>query len=71
MMGETYILSLKEANAIEMMDYYGDKLKTPSYRKNGWFKIQLDGACNFSSKNSQTWDFLRWIDPEGVQALLG
>ena len=40
-MGETYILSMNEANTIEMMDYCGDKLKTPSYIKNGWFKIDL------------------------------
>ena len=34
-MGETYILTLHEANTIEMMDYIGDKLKTSSYCKNG------------------------------------
>ena len=40
-MGETYILTFNEANNIEMMDYFGDKLKTLSYSKNGWLKIQL------------------------------
>ena len=38
-MGETYILTLHEANTIEMMDYIGEK--TSSYCKNGWLKIQL------------------------------
>ena len=40
-MGETYILTLHEANTIKIMDYIGDKLKTSSYCKNGWLKIQL------------------------------
>ena len=40
-MGETYILTFNEANNIEMMDYFGAKLKTLSYSKNGWLKIQL------------------------------
>ena len=40
-MGETYILNMHEANTIEMMDYIGDTLKTSSYCKNGWLKIQL------------------------------
>ena len=35
-MGETYILTFNEANNIEMMDYFGAKLKTLSY-------IRMDG----------------------------